>query len=569
MKKKALSRLYISIGIVCFFLLCFLWSRVFYFYSLFEKDAEQILIEVDNKGIFIQDVQQTFQNNILVTLYNGEKFILEDQDVASYYLDKTKWEASFSLENGKKILIKSIWEIWEYDVILNPYRNAPLSAELHVEMPIEWKFSINVLWKWKNGIAIQHNFNTSSKKHILPILGLYPDYKNQVKLSYFSTDGTLLTEKIIEIQTEKIDEDESVDLHVLKNTLPNTYRGLYTFVDKPVLFDQNGEIRWYLHWKNFWKTYGQLKNGNILVESTKDKIFYHASSFSEITLTWKVIQEYIVPKKFHHEIIEDQDRNFLILGSSQDFKTMADTVYRDDTIVKMERETGKIIYEFNLDTVLPGIRPSELKVEEGPFPGWVTTGDWAHANSLFLHGDNMILSLRTPSMIISMNKDTFKLNWVFSREAENHDSTKNFALKILNQSSDIRDYYYPLFQHSAFMLDNGNLVLFDNGTWRYSDNNSWIWDISRVVEYRINQEEKTAEMISQYVHPNKVYTAFAWNVKIPSPWYKLIGFTNSWKKDPNNIYPKLVEITDRWQTVLEIEDRKNLEYYRVDKIQLY
>ena len=56
-------------------------------------------------------------------------------------------------------------------------------------------------------------------------------------------------------------------------------------------------------------------------------------------------------------------------------------------------------------------------------------------------------------------------------------------------------------QHDARRLDNGNILLFDNG-------NNHDPPVSRAVEYEINEENHTATMIWEYIHPEN-YLALA------------------------------------------------------------
>jgi len=64
------------------------------------------------------------------------------------------------------------------------------------------------------------------------------------------------------------------------------------------------------------------------------------------------VKEYSVPNMYHHEILELENGNFLTTGNSESFLSLTDSVYREDTIIEIDRKTGKIIDELNIDDVL-------------------------------------------------------------------------------------------------------------------------------------------------------------------------------------------------------------------------
>ena len=49
-------------------------------------------------------------------------------------------------------------------------------------------------------------------------------------------------------------------------------------------------------------------------------------------------------------------------------------------------------------------------------------------------------------------------------------------------------------QHDVRRLDNGNISVYDNGVTHDPP-------LSRVIEYNVDEEEKTAELIWEYIHP--------------------------------------------------------------------
>ena len=109
---------------------------------------------------------------------------------------------------------------------------------------------------------------------------------------------------------------------------------------------------------------------------------------------------------------------------------------------------------------------------------------WMHGNSIEIdYDENLIISNRRSSEIIKINRTSGEIIWIFGgplNEFEISDDSLNGFSK----------------QHDARRLDNGNLLLFDNG-------NQHQPPISRVVEYQINEENKTASLVWEFYHPDQ------------------------------------------------------------------
>ena len=110
---------------------------------------------------------------------------------------------------------------------------------------------------------------------------------------------------------------------------------------------------------------------------------------------------------------------------------------------------------------------------------------WMHGNSVKIDNDNnLILSNRRSSEILKINRITGEVIWILGgplNEFEIIDDPLNGFRK----------------QHDATILENGNLLLFDNG-------NQHSPPTTRIVEYQINEENKTATLIWEFINPNEL-----------------------------------------------------------------
>lgn len=108
---------------------------------------------------------------------------------------------------------------------------------------------------------------------------------------------------------------------------------------------------------------------------------------------------------------------------------------------------------------------------------------WMHGNSIDIDNDNnLILSNRKSNEIIKINRETGAVMWILGGP--------------LNEFEIINDPFNGTTkQHDVSRLENGNLLIFDNG-------NLTTYPASRVVEYEIDEINKTATLVWEFYNPN-------------------------------------------------------------------
>jgi len=109
---------------------------------------------------------------------------------------------------------------------------------------------------------------------------------------------------------------------------------------------------------------------------------------------------------------------------------------------------------------------------------------WMHGNSIEIDLDeNLILSNRRSSEAIKIDRNTGNVIWILGGPMSDftflNDSFNGFSK-----------------QHDVRRLQNGNILIFDNGTQHTPQ-------ISRIVEYELNVENMTADLIWEYSHPEE------------------------------------------------------------------
>jgi arylsulfate sulfotransferase len=132
---------------------------------------------------------------------------------------------------------------------VNPYRISPLTAIININADKPCRASIKVLGE----SPVEQSFEEFENKLRVPVVGLYPGRTNKVLLTLdFDAGQVIDTIKIITdtlpnyfpgIQINKIDRSQMepgfhlCDMHYAQNG---------KFHSRPMIFDDQGQVRWYL-----------------------------------------------------------------------------------------------------------------------------------------------------------------------------------------------------------------------------------------------------------------------------------------------------------------------------------
>jgi hypothetical protein len=118
--------------------------------------------------------------------------------------------------------------------------------------------------------------------------------------------------------------------------------------------------------------------------------------------------------------------------------------------------------------------------------------DLIHGNALAVDANGSILfSMRHLSSIISIDRQTGDINWILGG--------KQNQFTFINENSSNSPNFFS-FQHDIRVLPNGDITLFDNGT-------QHVPQYSRGVEYKLDEQNKTATMVWEYRHSPDIFTS--------------------------------------------------------------
>ena len=397
-------------------------------------------------------------------------------------------------------------------VQLNPTGYAPLTAQVSLQTNQEVTVEVVVVGKNGNASNIVQRFEELDNDFELDIVGLYPDYENELAFTFFDTSGQVLETESIPVQTARaindmpgITIDQPSNTSELQLNLVNYFGFNRNFrPQRPFIFDQFGDIRWYLDFSlhpilfDLFYDNGMtpLQNGNLLFGDGRTQSIYEVDFLGRIINSWD-----LQGNGFHHHVIEKPDGNLLVTINDATKPTV------EDVIIEIDRSSGQFTTVWDLNESLDNSRrawPTDLAD---------LNVDWFHANSIeySAQDDEIIVSGRTQG-IVKLNKEN-EVSYILAPHREwgtagNGADLSQFLLTPLDaQGQEITDpdvldgrvnhpdFEWSWYQHSPILMPNGSLMVFDNG-----DNRNYInfGPYSRAVEYKIDEENKTIQQVWSY-----------------------------------------------------------------------
>lgn len=420
------------------------------------------------KTIFLGIIVISLLCGIIVGYFfvtGGEK-VLEKKDILVYQSELENKFTSYG------------YTIDEPNIILNPYEISPLTALVMFETNDYVSPMVTVVGKSEK-TTYTHTFK-ESKTHYLEILGLYPDYNNEVIISYGD-----VTKKIY-IQTGKLPNNFVMPSSIYKDEdkLDNE---LYFYTPSSIgytcAYDINGDVRWYLTESFIWEI-NRLRNGNLLLST--DKLVnnpYYTTGLYEMNMLGKIYFEYNIDGGYHHDYYEMPNGNILVLSNNFANGTV------EDYIVELDLRDGSIVKKFDLTDILP--------MNEGESEN-STTYDWFHNNSVWYDekSNSITLSGRHMDAVINISYDTGKLNWIIGDSTNYSSEWQKYFFKPIGDN-----FEWQWSQHSAKITPDGYVFIFDNGNNKSKIKKNYVDasnSYSRGVMYKIDTINMTIEQIWEY-----------------------------------------------------------------------
>ncbi len=454
-------------------------------------------------------------------------------------------------------------------VKVNPYIIAPLTAIIHFKTDSATSVAITVKGKEKAG-DMSFKFPKATE-HFLPVLGLYGGHNNKVELTL--DDGKTTT---VEIKTDALADNVHTPTSI--NTTSD-YMGDLVVIISPTspaataAYDYKGDVRWY-GTLNFSFDVKRVKNGRLLLGTQRLLMPpYHTTGVYEMGMIGKIYKEYRLPGGYHHDQIEMEDGNLLVLTQDPPRGTV------EDMCVLIDRKTGKILKRWDYQTFLP---------QDCGGSGSQDAHDWFHNNSVWFDKktNSLTFSGRHQDIVVNIDYDTSKLNWIIGDpEGWPQDMQKYFFKPV----GDVANFDWQYEQHSAVVLPDGDIMCFDNGHYRAKVKEKYVDakdNFSRGVRYRIDTKKMEIEQVWQYGKERgaEFFSTYICNVEYYGEGHYMVhsGGTGSIDGIACNRPPVSMTVEAGGDKVklnsitVEIKDNKVVyemqvpgNYYRAEKLPLY
>lgn len=367
-------------------------------------------------------------------------------------------------------------------VQLNPYLISPLTALILFYTDTAQEIQVTVKGKNPQG-DILHVF-PRSRKHVLPVYGLYPDYENMVELRL--SGGEITT---VKIRTEPLPKEvpcPTLCMGSKEHMGDNVIFLTQTSKADALACDYNGDVRWYLT-INVSFDLKRLRNGHLLTGTDRlIRLPYYVSGVYEMGVHGKIYKEFRLPGGYHHDTFEMEDGNILMLSQEPDGQTV------EDWLVLVERKTGNILKTWDYKKILP----YEC---ETTYSGSGSAHDWFHNNAVWYDKktNSITLSGRHQDAIINIDYDSGDLNWIIG---DPEGWPENYVEKyFFTPVGD--DFEWSYEQHGVVVCPDGDIMMFDNGHYRSKKKENYMpasQSYSRGVKYQIDQKKRTIRQIWQY-----------------------------------------------------------------------
>lgn len=488
--------------------------------------------------------------------YQYKEHLIERQARAERAMLREFEQGHFTMENP---LIK-----------VNPYELNALSAVMLFETEEETAICVRILGKTKAG-DMYHAF-PKAKKHILPIVGLYPEYKNQIEVYPWQH----FEKKVVhEIEIGKVWKRPDNPVVHMKTTPEYMQDDVILLIpalnDLGLAVDSQGDVRLHFTEPVVWDT-KRIANGNLMLGSERlIQMPYFVSGLYELSTVGKIYREVRVPRGYHHDAIILPNGDICALACNTPNGTV------EDQCVILDKDTGycKRVINF-VDFLKPGCSKSGSWSDE----------DWFHCNAVWYdeNSNSLTFSGRHINAMVNIDFDTEKINWIISDPENWSPEFQKYLLKPVGDGE--FDWQYE--QHANLITPLGDVMCFDNHHWGTQNPEKYLKakdSYSRGVKYRIDTEKMTIEQIWQYGKERgaEFFSPYICNVEYYNEGHYMIhsgGIAYNSKGEPSDILGSRVRRSDPEAkiysiTVETVNDEVAMElkaasnYYRAEKLKLY
>lgn len=447
------------------------------------------------------------------------------------------------------------------DVLVNPYRLAPLTAIIRDGGRTLSAAHVRVLGRGERGVDIAYDVADRSLWTYggIPVFGLYPDHVNQVEVTY-KLDGERVRERyqiyapavrlpVVAKQTAALPQVEPIKvapgfehrLYLFNHLLGDIpggrafkWNGLggaaeWDQVGNNWIADSNGDVRWYLDIEQIHDSNRRDGLGGTMgFQQTRDGklIWGQGQTYSKYDLLGRRIWQRSLPDKFadfSHEIRETAQGTYLLRVGTSDYRRPDGKRVRSirDHIIEVN-EAGDVLDFWDLNQILDPYRGDLLEtlgkaaiqlpdgvekqddrlaneLAEGDLPFGDTPGVGTGRN--WAHVNAIDYDADDDSIIVSArHQGVVKIGRDKAVKwilASPQGWPQRLQDKVLKPVVG-EGFDWSWTQHTAWLTGKGTLTVFDNGWGRDFAPTKLTGNYSRAVEYRIDEAKGTVEQVWEY-----------------------------------------------------------------------
>ncbi len=417
-------------------------------------------------------------------------------EIDAYQTNMNKEQSYFVKTMARDYLLGNLLRSGKYTfdhmfLVRNPYGEAPLTALVLFSLEAPARVRVTTI-----GDIPETDFVSllpKRRNHRVPVLGLYSDRTNRVRIELMNEEDQVLASHEIPVKTLGLPSDLQDAIRVKKVAEDPAYP--FIMINGGVnihtcAFDKQGKIRYFL--RRTPRGYGvfPLSDGHFFYMEKDISVPSYSNPQTvqsyDMDYFGRIYRTYLVENGVHHTAEEKLGGNILA-GSS----TMLE--HTEDRVIEIDRQTGEIVWQLDIWDLFDDTYKDMM--------------DWCHVNSAAYYekDHSVLISLRNVHAVISVDYDTKKLRWMFSDpEFWKGSSMTEYLLQPVG---DVRWTYQ---QHAAFELeedfdgdpDTKHMIVYDNHWARRRKAESFDNDpLSYVSFYDINEKEKTVRMYKRFGCP--------------------------------------------------------------------
>jgi len=474
-----------------------------------EAYKDELLINAGN-DLLVTEVEYTAENYV-VHYATGESLPICKDSLFCWQFNPNNWQVDFQFMDSsitQAIFWADSFQV-EIQTELNPSGYAPLNAIATIQSALNCKIEIEVIGQDGVYSSVTKNFDPINTEHEVPILGLYADYLNQVKITA-SSNNFIIKIDTITIQTNSINVPvPEIIVDVNQTNQMQLGFHLINIVQlpqmAPFIIDPFGKVRWYIDYAThpelnnlvFDLGFVRMINGNYLFPDRQSSVIHEADIHGNLINSWPMGSY-----RFHHSVTEKPNGNFLVTSQHPDNDHLFGGTSVEDQIIEIDRSTGAIVKVWDLRYILDETRIVHWDFDFGSLK------DWAHLNEvIYDDSDNTIVfSAKHQSAVCKVDYND-NIRWILAPDSawgsnRNNMEVQPFLLTAVDNNNqpynnaiqsgveNIEAFEWAWFQHAIKKIGPNRYLLFDNGNER---NYGTSEDYSRAVIYQIDEENMTVK----------------------------------------------------------------------------